>query len=369
MHTDQNFPIITYKNDENDFQHGIYHGESFRDGIQELAAIRRNLLLEKNPSIEEHLHDLSMQQWTITSQYAPDITDEMKGICEGANITIDDIVILNNYTDFRDINLPDEGCSTVHVITPDESISGQTWDMHSSAKKYVCLIDIPGEENLPGQLYFSLVGCVGMMGIKTNNLLVGVNNLNTTNALASLIWPALIRKSLGNANNYDELVNAIKNAPVTSGHNYLISSLENGSMWEVSPKVVENVSNLDTTKKGHQCIFHTNHCLGESISKYENLKSLSSTTKERYDILRKSSSEIKSSNDLEKLLHGHDNYPKSICGHFTNNSQDPSATCGGGYFNFSKEDIYFWRGCPVYDKNFKSIRYKKYNNSFQKVSS
>ena len=69
----------------------------------------------------------------------------------------------------------------------DNSISGQTWDMHGSAKNYISLIEIPETNNSPAQIYLSLVGCIGMMGVSSHNLLVGVNNLNTKNATASLI--------------------------------------------------------------------------------------------------------------------------------------------------------------------------------------
>jgi len=368
MNTDQNFPIITYSLNATSFENGLIHGESFKEGIRELSQIRRNLLIEKNPDLEKHLENLSDHQLKITQNFSTDLYDELRGISQGSGVSLQDLVILNNYTDFRDINLNDEGCSTIQVIGKDFSISGQTWDMHRSAKNYVCLINIPGNDEVPGQLYFSLVGCLGMMGISSKGLLVGVNNLNTKNAHASLIWPALIRKSLSQSTTYSELVKCISSAPVTSGHNYLISSKSNGSMWEISPKVVEKVSEIDTCKPDGDFIFHTNHCIGEKISKFENKTSISSTTHDRYNILLKNASKIQSSNDMENLLHGHENFPKSICGHFENNSQDPSSTCGGGYINFLENDIYFWRGCSEYDKNFKSFRFKLNNNSFQKVS-
>ena len=50
----------------------------------------------------------------------------------------------------------------------------------------------------------------------------------------------------------------------------------------------------------------------------------------------------------------HEGYPKSIGSHFQSGAQDPSMTCGGGIADFNNKGYYFWRGCPVYDKNFKS---------------
>ena len=365
IHNDQDFPIINYLPEDTPKQNGQKHGESFKDGIRELAKIRKDLLINKNPSLKDHLKELALEQFGESAKFDSNLTEELIGLSEGAGLPIEDIVLLNNYTDFRDIQLVDEGCSTTQIKTDDISLSGQTWDMHSSAKNFVCLINIPGNEKRPGQLYFSLVGCLGMMGINTNDLLLGVNNLNTKNAKASLIWPVLIRHAIQNAHNFTELENIVSNAPVTSGHNYLLSSKAEGAMWEVSPVKSEKVAHIKKGEMGR--IFHTNHCLGEINKSIEVTNAASSTTHPRFQILEDKINSIKSKETLIDLFHSHTNYPKSICGHFENNSQDPSATCGGGVYDFNSSEIYFWRGCPVYDQNFKNYHFLKKEYSFYKV--
>jgi len=364
--TDQNFPIINYDLNKSSYQNGVFHGEEYRQGIQELFKIRKNLLLNKNQKLRPYLKDLARQQWNISSQYAPKLIEELQGITDGSGLTKEDLVILNNYTDFRDINLPDEGCSTVHIKTKNNSISGQTWDMHSSAKKYVALINIPGGDSSPGQIYFTLVGCLGMMGASTDKLLIGVNNLNTQNAKASLIWPILVRNAIGISKDYQELVKNVSRAPVTSGHNYLLSSTQAGSMWEVSPLYSEEVASLDNENDSY--IFHTNHCMGENNKKIEHASSISQTTHSRYEILEKNVPKIVNTGEVLNLLQGHENYPKSICNHFNNNSADPSATCGGGVVSFNENQAMFWRGCPVNDDFYKLHKFEIINNNFQKMS-
>ena len=211
---DQEFPIINYDQRDTPRHSGQKHGETYKSGIRDLFEIRKNLLINKNPSIKNHLKELALEQFTESKKYSADLTEELLGISEGSGLPVEDIVLLNNYTDFRDIQLTDEGCSTVQIKTEQVSLSGQTWDMHGSAKNYICLINIPGNEETPGQLYFSLVGCLGMMGINTNNLLLGVNNLNTRNARASLIWPVLIRHAIQTARNFYQLEKIVSNASV-----------------------------------------------------------------------------------------------------------------------------------------------------------
>ena len=352
--TDCQFPVITY-DDGNDFlKNGQLHGEHFRKEIKELFNIRKNLLLEKNPSIKSNLKELALIQFEETKLFANDISNELIGIAEGASLSVEDIVLLNNYTDFRDIILPNEGCSTVHSVTKNDSISGQTWDMHGSAKKYVSIIKISGSKNHNAQLIFSLVGCVGMMGFNSDNLMIGVNNLNTKNARASIVWPALIRKALL-SKTYNELENTITNAPVTSGHNYQLSSVQQGAQWEVTPLAKEKVSEISET---NPIIFHTNHCLGDETVKQEDTISSNSTTKNRFKILKKYSKNALDYQSVFDLLTGHEGYPKSICSHYESNTQDPSTTCGGAIGSFKQNKFKFWRGCEKHDKNYIAYNFK-----------
>ena len=360
---EHNFPYIKYQKDQTYHQWGTAHGEEFRDGIKELVEIRKSLMLAKNPSLTNSLDELAKIQFDKSKEFAPLVADEILGISEGANITLTEVVILNNYTDFRDCQLPEEGCSTIHVDRKGEMYSGQTWDMHGSAKKYVSVLHIPEKDGAPETLCFSLVGCVGMMGVNTQKCLIGVNNINTMNAQAGVIWPLLVRKVL-HESALEGMRDTLTRAPVTSGHNYILSSLEGGEHWEVTPGPKQRVSQLE--KGTHGEIFHTNHCLGKDLIGIEDQSSLSSTTHARFELLEKKAPLVQSYKDFKELLTDHDGYPKSICSHFESGAQDPSFTCGGGVANINKGDVYFWRGCPHNDDNFVDHTFKIENNSFVK---
>ena len=352
--TDLNFPILDYKDPSEYRKNGLMHGEEFRREIKELLEIRKELLLLKNPRIRPHLKEMAKEQYEFSFKFNSDVSTEMKAIAFGANIPLEDLVLLNNYTDFRDISLPEEGCSTIQSVNTIDSVSGQTWDMHGSAKRFLSVIKIKGNESTPAQLIFSIVGCVGMMGYSSNGLMVGVNNLNTLNAQNGLIWPILVREVLL-SKTYENMEKTLINAPVTSGHNYLISSSVEGAHWEVTPKVKEQVSRIG---KGNSFIYHTNHCLGENSKKEENSKSISLTTENRYQLLKETDP---LSLDLEKsyqLLNSHEGYPKSICSHFNNGSSDPSMTCGGAIGSFKQNKFIFWRGCSKYDQNYVDYKFK-----------
>lgn len=353
MSTNFQFPVIKYKSGKSHYEWGFDHGHEYRSGILELIDIRKDLMLKKNPKLESKLDALAMEQFEITKKVAPHLSEELKGIADGAKTSLTNIVILNNYTDFRDIQLPDEGCSTIHVQTQTEILSGQTWDMHRSAKNYLCLIDVP-QHTINGKIIdhsiiLSLIGCVGLMGINTHNCLIGVNNINTGNARSGIIWPVLVRKTL-EGTTLAEMRDILTKLPVTSGHNYLISSKEGGEHWEITPDVAECVGKVSLNTHGFA--FHTNHCLGKEIQKLEDKTSMSSTTFNRFDLLTKKVNHVKDINTLKGLLTDHDEFPKSICSHFENGAQDPSFTCGGGVADLNKNTAVFWRGCPTHDHDY-----------------
>lgn len=353
MSTDQGFPVIKYTG-QSALAWGRMHGEEFRAGIKELAEIRRELMLAKNPRLRSSLEELSEAQWAASSAYAPTLMEEVEGIVQGSGLTRLDLVILNNYTDFRDIQLPEEGCSTVHVQNEHHTLSGQTWDMHRSAKNYMCLIHSPATENAPEMLSLSLVGCLALMGVNTHGLLVGVNNINTTNARAGILWPLYVRRLLR-----EKTVSSarpfLEDAPVTSGHNYIVSDKAQGEHWEVTPKLSERVGQVAPGSVGHA--YHTNHCLGPKVQEHEDPTSSSSTTHVRWSLLEKLTPKVHDLEDFFGLLTSHDGYPKSLCSHFESGAQDPSFTCAGGIADLTAGRGRFWRGCPQEDRNYKSYDY------------
>ena len=332
------FPLIEYEKGKSPDEWGCYHGEEYRDKILELFEIRRDLMLSRVPQLKSSWREMALAQWMQTISFSPRLGEELGGIVRGSGLDKESIAVVNNYTDFRDLGI-EQGCSTVQVNVGDRVLAGQTWDMHRSAKNYVCAILIPGD---PSCVVFSLLGCVGMMGMNTRRAFLGVNNLNTHKAQEGIFWPALVREALCRESRED-MVELLKTAPVTSGHNYLAADPGGGEHWEITPNVKALASQLELPHVG--AIGHTNHCLNPATIKIENQKGLTSTTRERYELLQNKMDSVKSLADLRDLLGNHDNYPRSICCHYESGAQDPSFTCGGGVADLTRGRWVLWKGC------------------------
>jgi len=351
---DSGFPVFSYEVSDSALARGEKHGEHFRDKISELVEIRLGLLRERRPDFSVRvLKRLAEEQWQKSKDYAPDILQELEGIRNGSNSSVFDLVILNNYTDFRDIPLPEEGCSTVAVKGEEGVLMGYTWDMHGSAMDYLLALEIPGQEDIPAQVVFSVVGCCGMSGANMAGAAASINNLNTSGAKPSPMWPVVIRKLL-EQRNLKEMATHLQTVQIGGGRAYLMADSSGAEIWEVSPDLKVLQGSLEQS----QYIFHTNHCLTEEMQAVEDVNSLSSTTHSRYGLLEELVPEISSENDMRNLLGSHKGEPKSICSHYQSNSQDPSQTCGVGLINFSSRKLSLWRGCTKSDTGIQEHSWK-----------
>lgn len=347
---DVGFPIIEYSAGQTFRQWGQGHGESWREAIRELVDIRTALLREKNPLFSgETIQALADVQWKATLAYDAALADELCGIAEGAGIRLDQLVVLNNYTDFRDIEVPDQGCSTVYIHRNGHRLAGQTWDMHGSAKRFLCCLKIPAAENRCQSVVLSIVGCVGMMGYTSRGSMVGVNNINTDRARPAVLWPVFIRRLI-DSGSLSQQREALRDAPLTSGRCILLADREGGEFWEAMPDLSERVAHMDGDQLGH--LFHTNHCLGSQTRLREVRQSLSSTTHARFQLLDKKIGAVTDLNSAWDLLNDHEGYPQSICSNFQTNSIDPSITCGGAVGDLGAFRVRMWRGDRLHDAQF-----------------
>lgn len=347
---DIDFPVLKYDSAANSHERGAIHGESFREAIAELVEIRTSLMREKNPLMNsDAIRQLAGLQHQATLAFDREICEELEGIAAGARLPLHQIIVLNNYTDFRDIEITDQGCSAIYVKRGDQRIGGQTWDMHRSAKRFVCCLQIPGQQGPDHQVVFSVVGCLGMMGFVSGGRMIGVNNLNTVGAVPGVIWPAVIRKLLQAGNRQQER-EILRTAPLSSGRSFLLAGPEGGEFWEAMPGLQQQVSALTADQTG--ALFHTNHCLGQITQPRENAKALSSTTHARFQLLEKKIDSVVDLNSGWELLNDHEGYPLSICSNYQTSAQDPSVTCGGGIGDLNTGQVRLWRGDKLYDDNF-----------------
>lgn len=256
-------------------ERGRVHGETFRQDIRTLAEIRTGLISAawflQGP---EKVRERAQEHLPLLREYDADLYQEFQGIAEGSGLSEADLLILNHYTDLRDLGLAvealEEGCTILHTRYGDEVLIGQTWDMHATAGPYVIMLYLPDE----GVWVQTVTGCMALCGMNRHGLAVAINNLVMGDARVGVSWPTLVRKMLRD----DSVLQAeqtLVSTRVGSGHHYLLSDRKLSVAWEISG------SESAVTFHGEQGVYiHANHCLDTKMSAISQI-SPTSTTQQR----------------------------------------------------------------------------------------
>ncbi len=257
---------------------GLAHGEHFRDKIREIANIRVELVQKNWGEPDRHaVIEVGDQHLELFKNYDANLYAEFEGICEASGLSLGEGVVLNHYTDLRDLRpkntFPEEGCSAIFTAKP-ERLLGQTWDMHKSAAPYVVMLKVPHPEPM---WVLSIMGCLGLCGLNQYGVGVTINNLISTDAQVGIVWPALVRKllSLPSAKKAEE---HLVQAPIGSGHHYIVADPRSVAAVETSGQLCEAMVIEDRP------YIHTNHSVHPQVQPVT-LVSDTSTTHERWQRL------------------------------------------------------------------------------------
>lgn len=307
---------------------GLAHGEALRDPIRELAAIRMDLLRRRMPGYSsEAIEALCLEQVAVLARHSA-LHDEFQGIAQGSGLTPQELLVLNNYTDMRDFDNSDEGCSTFSARYGHHHVFGQTWDMHASARPYVLHLSRGGDA--PCEV-LTLTGCLALAGVNADNLGVFINNLNCTQTANGLMWPALVQGMLFQPT-ARAAANFLRNNLPCSGHNYLLCGEDTTINTEATGQA------LDVTFDAPRgAVFHTNHYLGR-LRSHERVSRRSLTTQPRYAALHRFFDRYREAAADLPLLAGNlcsASGENSVCVPFT--GADASLTCGGMLYDATRQ--------------------------------
>ena len=258
------------------YEMGYAHGQRFHDEIHMFTEERVRLSQEADWTG----HNLSRAAVIALAEacvaehraYAPDLMRELQGMADATGLSLAELVISNGFTDFIDVvyNLGDitvpamapplvaDNC-TAFMVPPGRSASGQTflgqtWDMHASATPYVILIH--GQpDDAPEFLTFTITGCVGMIGMNSAGICVGINNLMATDGQIGVTWPFVVRKILQQTE-LDAALDCLTGAKLAGAHNYMLMDKQGRGYQVEAMSTSRHVEALTD-----ETITHTNHCL------------------------------------------------------------------------------------------------------------
>lgn len=342
------------------FERGRSHGAFVGVAVHELAAIRCRLACEQGLfRSEDELLRVAERHLATLERYDVPLFEELRGIASGAEIELARVVVLNHYTDLKDLDpralfgeppstssvARDDECSAIVAATHEGALLGQTWDMHGSASPFVVMLHVPAWRERPEAWLLSLSGCLGMAGMNAAGLGITINNLKSNDARVGLVWPALVRRVLAEteARAGAEIV---RHAPLGSGHHYLVADAARAIGVETSGTMSEIWAEADMQAVGSG-FHHENHCLGREVARVSSISPVS-TTLERHAWLESSlrARPIDSAADMWGRLGSHEGYPRSVCTHLASaTSPHAMQTCAGIVMNLTARRMWGIAGC------------------------
>ncbi|MDC0675267.1 C45 family autoproteolytic acyltransferase/hydolase [Nannocystis radixulma] len=366
MTTSTSFDPVLFEQDD-PARRGEAHGEMWRAEIRELAELRAALALKKGSFADRaQLDAIARLHLPLLDNFSAPLAAELRGIARGAAVAPEAVVILNHYTDLRDVppsvlegpcpedpvvsdilhdlNTADDpgGCTAVYLPGQGTPVLGQTWDMHGTAEPYVRAIRIRPRSNDDELVCFTLTGCLGMTGVSAQGVAVTINNLSSTDGQVGVVWPALVRAMLACAS-AREARDLLLRTRLSSGHHYMIADGRDFFGVETSGQL--KVVTQHGARAAH---IHTNHCFDPVLRRHEAVPK-ASTSFRRMELATTLYVQQRPQDApaLWTMLSSHEGYPRSVCSHIDDAGGDPSAskTCGRMIVDLTRGEVLVGRGC------------------------
>lgn len=330
---------------------GEAHGELWRTQIQELVELRERLALRWGFADRGVLEALAGRHLPVLEREVPALAAELLGIARGSGVTPAQLVVLNHYTDLRDLpgEVRDEGgadpggCTAVYLPgTTQGPVLGQTWDMHGSARPFVRMMRIRPRGGDDELLCFTLTGCLGMMGISASGLAITINNLFTTDGQLGLLWPAVVRSLLAEPS-AAAARDRLARTRLGGGRNFMLADgreffgIECSAQLQVLTQIGARAAHL-----------HTNHCFDPVLRRRERVPP-SSTSFRRMELATTLyvQQRPRDADGMWQLLASHDGQPRSLCSHVgeENGDMNASRTCGAMVMGLVGGEVLAGAGC------------------------
>jgi isopenicillin-N N-acyltransferase-like protein len=312
----QFFPIIELKG--NPYDMGLSHGKAL---AREIGA-NLNLYFRMVKGLTGLEPDQCLTHagrfLPVLKEHAPTLSEEMEGIANGAEVSLEEILFLNARSELMSMGTnygAAAGECTAIGLAGERTVDGrpiiaQNWDWHERVFGTSAIFSIDPAEG-PKALFLAEAGQIGKIGFNEYGVGVLLNILITGDVRYGLPVHVLLRLILGTRDTL-EAVSLIKDAARGGTSHFLIGDI-NGHIrgLELTPDEVAEI----VPENG--VVTHTNHYCDSKLAEKDLGRQLFTDTTARFDravslIAGRNKWDVK---NLSELFSDHDNHPTSICRH------------------------------------------------------
>ena len=312
------------------FDMGYQHGSELRDLVAlSLEVFRREMTLDPygvlpagvtKPSFEDVV-DLAAQSISITTEYAPEVVEEMRGIAKGSGFKFEEIFALNSLLDIveRMSSQGREGesaggCSS-YAVNGEATAGGGTyvgWNADYYREWLECAVLIKATPvKGPPVMFWDFAGSTGRPGMNPY-LGLSANGLFPSDCSLGVPYCVICRKIL-QQRSVDDAVAIIAGVDRMAGLNYTLGDVE-GNVVAVETTARRSVVIPGVNGK----VVHTNIYLADELLPYEMTTEDGAVNSQRrlerlQELLMDKEARSVTLDDLKAVHRDHANRPDSIC--------------------------------------------------------
>jgi len=294
------------------YQIGYQHGKALAIEIEQSIKLRyehlkHNLNIDFEEAIQEALKYLPNAE-----KYFPEYIEEIEGISEGAQIPFENIFFIQVASElaFRPLVHCSAFAVTAKYVREGKVLIGQNMDSMPSYRNYfVFHIKTKGK---PEILMLAIPGVIGYLSLNQLGLAHVFNTLTHRGPGWKYgVAHYFVQRKIHEMKSVKECAEFIKELPIASSANYLISDGEGQIMdLEVSTEGVREIYS-------DKMLVHTNHFLHEDFIHYkESLKGLESSKFRLNRMTNLIEDKLPITIDeMISILSDHENFPEGLCRH------------------------------------------------------
>lgn len=287
-------------------------GEQIR-GFCEAAIERVNLT---TPISLDAALQVAHESIPYVESYSPDMLDELRGMGEAANVSLDQLMLLQVR---NQLQADESGCTALAVGMPlrTQGLVAQNWDNDPALDEFTVVLKRQ-PVGKPALLNVTQAGLISYLGLNDAGIGFCVNSLPAP-ARRVGVPHYFTTRAIYESRNLDDAVDAVRRAERAIPANIVMSTPQGPADLEVTIDDVHVIR-----PNGNGCVTHTNHCEHPDLIAYnEQFPELiqSHARKTRIEQLLPDSLESLSIDDVQQVLRDHDNYPRSICRHSNDDSE------------------------------------------------
>ena len=294
-------------------------GEAARTQVRGFCEVALERVNKTLPISRERAMEIAVGSIPFVESYRPDLLEELRGTAEAANVTIEDLMLLQARNQLQPEG--DAGCTSLSIAadaTADgHAIVAQNWDNDPVLDEFTIVLTRRPTDR-PASMTATQAGLISYLGFSETGIGACVNTLPAPARDIGVPHYFTLRE-IYEARSLDEAVDSVRRAHRAIPANIMMATPQGPADLEVT---IDDVHVLRAAASSY--VAHTNHCvhpdllcnnekfpeLIESHPRISRLETLLGGQRGPFTI-----------DDVQRVLSDHENHPRSICRHENDHPQ------------------------------------------------